>query len=149
MCPQTGATCGHPLSDDISPKGTTMDQYLAVLKKYAQFDGRARRKEFWMFVLFNVLVSVGLSVVDTIVTNRIVGFPLLGTIYSLAVLVPSIAVGVRRLHDTGRSGWFILIGLIPCIGVIILIVFYAEEGKSGSNQDGTDPKAGERDALAG
>ena len=124
-----------------------MQWYTEVLKKYAVFSGRARRKEFWMFALINIGISIVLSILDAIIGTRTdSGFGILSGIYSLAVLLPSLAVGVRRLHDTGRSGWWILIGLIPLIGAIVLIVFYAQEGKPGDNQYGPDPKAGERAA---
>jgi uncharacterized membrane protein YhaH (DUF805 family) len=120
-----------------------MEWYLAVLRKYAVFTGRARRREFWMFTLVNVLISIGLSIIDAIIgTDYGSGYGILSTIYGLAVLIPSIAVGVRRLHDTGRTGWWILIALVPCVGFIVLIVFYATEGQRGDNQYGTDPKAG-------
>ena len=120
-----------------------MEWYLAVLRKYAVFTGRARRREFWMFSLVNVLISIGLSIIDTIIgTDYGAGYGVWSTIYGLAVLIPSIAVGVRRLHDTGRTGWWILIGLVPCVGFIVLIVFYATDGQRGDNQYGTDPKAG-------
>lgn len=123
-----------------------MEWYTTVLKKYVEFSGRARRKEFWMFTLFNVIISIILGIIDRIIGtdygNGSSG--LLSTIYSLGVLLPSIAVGIRRLHDTNRSGWWILIGLIPCVGWIILIVFYATEGVAGPNQYGPDPKAAER-----
>jgi uncharacterized membrane protein YhaH (DUF805 family) len=123
-----------------------MEWYTTVLKKYAEFSGRARRKEFWMFVLINWIISIGFSIIDRLLgltyANRSGG--VLQSIYGLAVLVPSLAVGVRRLHDTGRSGWWILIGLIPIIGWIILIVFWATDGTTGQNQHGPDPKAEER-----
>ena len=122
-----------------------MDQYLAVWKKFADFNGRARRKEYWMFVLFSVIISVVLGVIDGVAgTPSAGGYGLLGGLYVLAIFVPALAVTVRRLHDTNRSGWFILLGFIPCIGIIILIVFYAEDGTKGSNQFGSDPKGGER-----
>ncbi|GGT79803.1 MULTISPECIES: DUF805 domain-containing protein [Streptomyces] len=112
-----------------------MNWYLDVLKKYAVFGGRARRKEFWMFTLFSVIISIVLSVID-----GVLGMQLLSLIYSLAVLIPTLAVSVRRLHDTGRSGWWILIGLIPLVGAIILIVFYATEGNQSENAHGPNPK---------
>lgn len=112
-----------------------MEWYLKVLRQYADFDGRARRKEYWMFVLFNFLLSIGVSAID-----YMLGTSFLGMIYSLAVLVPSIAVGVRRLHDIGKSGWMLLVGLIPLVGVIWLLVLFASEGHIGPNQYGEDPK---------
>lgn len=114
-----------------------MDWYLAVLKKYADFSGRARRTEFWMFALFNVVIGVGLSIVE-----GIFGGPgVLSGLYTLAVLIPGIAVGVRRLHDTNRSGWWLLIWFVPVVGWIVLIVFWAQEGNKGANPFGPDPKA--------
>ncbi|GAB2641002.1 DUF805 domain-containing protein [Kribbella swartbergensis] len=124
-----------------------MQWYIDVLKKYAVFSGRARRKEYWMFVLFNVIISIILGIIDRIIGTDFgnnSGNGWLSTIYSLAVLVPSIAVGIRRMHDTNRSGWWVLINLVPCIGWIWFIVLAAQEGTAGDNQHGPDPKAAER-----
>ncbi|MFG3345987.1 DUF805 domain-containing protein [Streptomyces sp. NPDC048018] len=112
-----------------------MNWYLEAFKKYAVFSGRARRKEFWMFQLFNLLASIIASVID-----GALGIQLLSLIYLLAVLVPSLAIAVRRLHDTGRSGWWLLIGLIPLVGAIVLLVFYCTEGDQAPNEHGTNPK---------
>lgn len=113
-----------------------MNWYLDVLKKYAVFEGRARRKELWMFVLFNAIVLIALSLVEAIVG----GPGILSGLYSLAVLIPSLAVGARRLHDTGRSGWWQLIALVPFIGTIVLIVFFVADSQPGTNQYGPNPK---------
>ncbi|TDO45259.1 uncharacterized membrane protein YhaH (DUF805 family) [Kribbella sp. VKM Ac-2527] len=121
-----------------------MQWYTEVLKKYAVFSGRARRKEYWMFFLFNLVISVILSIVDSVAGTNGSGVGIISTIYSLAVLLPSIAVLVRRLHDTGKSGFWVFIGLVPLIGAIVLIVFAATEGNPGDNQYGPDPKAAER-----
>ncbi len=124
-----------------------MQWYIDVLKKYAVFDGRARRKEYWMFVLFNVIISIILGILDRIIGTDFGGGSSSGwlsTIYSLAVLLPSIGVAIRRMHDTNRSGWWILINLIPCVGFIWFIVLAAQEGTAGDNQYGPDPKAAER-----
>ncbi len=113
-----------------------MNWYLDVLKKYAVADGRARRKEYWMFVLFNVIISLVLQGLDAVAkTNGI-----LAGAYGLGVLAPSICVGIRRLHDTNRSGWWWLIIFVPLVGAIMLIVFFATEGTSGDNQYGSNPK---------
>ncbi|MGV9789742.1 DUF805 domain-containing protein [Streptomyces sp. NPDC004673] len=112
-----------------------MHWYVDVLKKYAVFSGRARRQEYWMFTLFNLIISIVLSIVDNALDTQIIQ-----TVYGLAVLLPSLAVGARRLHDTSRSGWWLLIGLIPLIGWIILIVFFASEGKAEANEYGPNPK---------
>jgi uncharacterized membrane protein YhaH (DUF805 family) len=113
-----------------------MKWYLKVLRQYADFTGRARRKEYWMFTLVSGIISVVLAILDNVLTTS-----LLGVLYSLAVLLPSLAVGARRLHDTGRSGWWLLIGIIPLIGWIVLIVFLATDGERQPNAYGPDPKA--------
>jgi uncharacterized membrane protein YhaH (DUF805 family) len=129
-----------------------MQWFTEVIKKYAVFSGRARRKEFWMFTLFSVIISIILSIVDRAIgttygANDSSG--VLQSIYGLAILLPTIGVSIRRMHDTGRSGWWILIALIPCVGWIIFIVFAAQEGNAGDNQHGPDPKAAERFGPAG
>jgi uncharacterized membrane protein YhaH (DUF805 family) len=113
-----------------------MEWYLKVLKNYVGFQGRARRKEYWMFVLVSVIVSIVLNILESMLGMNSV----LSGLYSLAVLLPSLAVGVRRLHDTGRSGWWLLLSLIPLVGAIILIVFMCQESQEGSNQYGPNPK---------
>jgi uncharacterized membrane protein YhaH (DUF805 family) len=112
-----------------------MNWYLAVLKNYVGFSGRARRTEFWMFILFNLIIEIVLNII-----GRALDTTLPATIYGLAVLLPALAVWVRRLHDTGRSGWWLLIGLIPLIGAIVLLVFAASPGNVGPNNYGPDPK---------
>ncbi len=102
----------------------------AVFSKYATFEGRARRAEYWWFVLFSFIIAVVLNLINP---------GLLGGIWSLATLLPSLAVGARRLHDTDRSGWWLLIGFIPVIGLIVLIVFFASRGQTGANRFGADP----------
>jgi uncharacterized membrane protein YhaH (DUF805 family) len=116
--------------------------YLEALKKYAVFSGRARRTEFWYFVLFNIIVTIVLSLIDTLLGtfNVLRGVGLLSGIYGLAVLIPTLAVIVRRLHDVDRTGWWIFIGLIPLIGAIVLLVFELTPGTPGSNRYGPDPK---------
>jgi len=120
-----------------------MNWYFQVLKKYAVFKGRARRKEYWYFALFNIIVSLVLGVVDVLTGSFSSedGMGLLGAIYSLAILIPAIAVSVRRLHDTGRSGWWLLIILIPLIGAIILLFFTVQDSKPEENKYGPSPKA--------
>ena len=119
-----------------------MNWYLYVLKNYATFSGRARRKEYWMFFLFNVLISLGLGVLDVVVGTYSVEYEtgLFSGLYSLLVLIPSIAVSVRRLHDTNRSGWWIVISLIPIIGVLVLFVFMCLDSQPGTNRFGANPK---------
>ena len=119
-----------------------MNWYLNVLKQYAVFKGRARRKEYWFFILFNLIASVVLTVIDfmTGLLDAELGIGLLSGLYSLAVLVPSLAVTVRRLHDTDRSGWWLLIGLVPLIGAIVLLVFMLLDGTPCDNRHGASPK---------
>lgn len=113
-----------------------MNWYLTVLKKYAVFDGRAGRQEFWFFFLFNLIVVIVLGFIDKMLGSA--GF--LGLIYALAVLLPNIGVSIRRLHDTNRSGWWLLLSFIPLIGAIVLLVFMALEGTPGANQYGEGPE---------
>lgn len=109
-----------------------MEWYLKVLKNFADFKGRARRQEYWMFVLFNVLISFGLSAIDLALNINF-----LSLIYTLIVIVPSIAVAVRRLHDIGKSGINFLFVLIPIVGAIILLLWLIKEGgKNGNDQKG-------------
>jgi uncharacterized membrane protein YhaH (DUF805 family) len=119
-----------------------MNWYLEVLRKYAVFDGRARRKEYWYFFLINTVISIFLAFIDSFTgtISEDVGIGLLDGLYALAVLIPGTAVTVRRLHDTDRSGWWILIGLIPVIGGIALLVFMVLDSTPGDNQYGPNPK---------
>jgi uncharacterized membrane protein YhaH (DUF805 family) len=135
-----------------------MEWMLLPLKRYAQFSGRSQRKEYWMFVLFIVITSIVLSMLDSILglgggmsrttysngttfgTAANLNGGLLNGVFSLAIIIPSIAVAARRLHDIGKSGWWMLIGLIPLVGWIIVIVWYCMDGTHGPNRFGPDPK---------
>ena len=128
----------------LASKAGNMNWFIAVLtKKYAEFSGRARRAEYWYFVLFYLLIYIGVTIIDRILGtySSTAGVGLLQTLFSLSVLIPSIAVGIRRLHDTDRSGWWLLIAFIPLIGAIVLLIFTVQEGTSGDNQYGPDPKS--------
>ena len=114
-----------------------MNWYFVALKKYAEFNGRARRREYWWFTLVNVIIVILLSVVGRITH---IG-PWLSALYGLAILIPGLAVGVRRLHDTNRSGWWLLIALVPFVGAIILLVFVLLDSQPGDNRYGPNPKA--------
>ena len=122
--------------------GGNMNWYIGVLKKYAEFGGRAQKAEYWYFLLFTILVSIVLGIIDRITGSFMpkVGMGLLGALYSLAVFIPSLAVSIRRLHDTGRSGWWLFIGLIPLVGAIVLIIFMVQDSNPGENQYGQNPK---------
>ncbi len=108
-----------------------MEYYIGVLKKYAVFEGRATRSEFWYFFLFNLIISTIISFLH---------IPILGFVYALGVLIPGLAVGARRLHDIGKSGWWLLIGPIPLVGAIVLIIFAAMDSQPGDNEYGLNPK---------
>jgi uncharacterized membrane protein YhaH (DUF805 family) len=120
-----------------------MQWYAKVLRQYADFNGRARRTEYWMFVLVSTIVELVLALGDEVVflAPGLSTTGWLSTVYSVTLIIPTLAVGARRLHDTGRSGWWLLIGLIPLIGPIVLIVFLTLEGQRSSNSYGPDPKA--------
>jgi len=123
-----------------------MEWYLKVLKQYADFSGRARRTEYWMFYLFNSFIPIGLMIIGGILFAMnessvpfIICMVLVG-LYSLAVFIPSLAVTVRRLHDTNHSGWMYFVSLIPIIGGIWLLILLCTDGTHGQNQYGPDPK---------
>jgi uncharacterized membrane protein YhaH (DUF805 family) len=123
---------------------SAMRWFLKVLSQYADFSGRARRAEYWYFVLVCVLISIPLLVLDFMfeLYSHAAGIGALSGLFLLFMLVPSVAVGVRRLHDTGRSGWWWLINLVPFIGPFIIIVLCIERGQSFVNRFGADPLAG-------
>ena len=125
-----------------------MEWYLKVMRdNYANFSGRARRKEYWMFVLVQTIVMIGLMILDSVLglDFELQGISLgYGYLYLIGIIVhfsPSLALVVRRLHDVGKSGWFYFIFLIPLIGVIWLLVLYCTEGQKQDNKWGPDPKA--------
>lgn len=119
-----------------------MNWYLQALRQYAVFEGRARRKEYWFFALFNLIAIVLLAIVDeqagTFSEQAEIG--LFSGLYLLAVFIPGLAVSVRRLHDIGRSGWWVLIGILPLLGGLVLLVFAALDSQPGANQYGPNPK---------
>ena len=120
-----------------------MEWMLMPLKRYADFSGRSRRKEYWMFVLGVFIAVILLSIVEGVLgLSGMVGgvYGPLTTILLLAIIIPSIAVQVRRFHDQDKSGWFVLLALIPFVGGIAVLVFMCLEGTKGSNRFGPDPK---------
>ena len=117
-----------------------MNWYLECLKKYAVFSGRAQRMEYWMFVLFYVIFAIALGIVESIIGLGGEGGGLLSGLFVLGMLIPSLAVTVRRLHDTDHSAWWLLIGLVPLIGSIILFIFMVQDSQEGENRYGPNPK---------
>ena len=122
-----------------------MNWYIKCLKQYFDFDGRARRKEYWMYVLINVIITAILMTIDYLLGWFDIQYRIgvLSGIYAVAVCLPGLAVCVRRLHDIGKSGWYYLLGLIPIVGPIILLVYYCTEGDRFENAWGEDPKKDE------
>jgi uncharacterized membrane protein YhaH (DUF805 family) len=120
-----------------------MHWYFDGLKQYAVFSGRARRKEYWFYQLFNTLFVVALVVVDAMTGTMRgkAGLGLLSGLFVLATLLPSLGMLVRRLHDTNRSGWWILIGFVPLVGPLIMLVFTLQDSEVSANQHGPNPKA--------
>jgi uncharacterized membrane protein YhaH (DUF805 family) len=121
-----------------------MNWYVKVLKNYADFGGRATRAEYWYFTLFNFLALCVLTFIDSMIGsfNADMGIGLLGGVYYPAVFTPTLAVSVRRLHDTDRSGWWQLIVLIPIIGPLVLLIFMVQDSQPVDNQYGPNPKPG-------
>jgi uncharacterized membrane protein YhaH (DUF805 family) len=118
-----------------------MEWMLMPLRRYAEFSGRSRRKEYWMFTLGVVIAVVVLSIVEGILglAQTVGPYGPLSALLLVALIIPSIAVGIRRLHDTNRSGWWLLISLIPLVGGLILLYFYVLPGTTGPNDYGPDP----------
>ena len=132
-----------------------MNWYIKCLKNYAVFSGRARRTEYWMFILFNFIFASIAIFLDRMLGTEYtqggyglgssygLGYGVIYTLYVLAVAIPSLAVLVRRLHDIGKSGLWVFISLIPIIGAIWIIILAVTDGVSGSNKYGSDPKLAE------
>ena len=127
--------------------------FIDTLKnRYADFKGRASRSEYWYYLLFSIIVNIILGLIDSLVLNPVLGIQplveqshtgILGTLYSLAILIPSFALGLRRLHDIGKSGWWILLAIIPIvnfIGIFVLLYFFIKDSQPGSNAYGPNPK---------
>ena len=118
-----------------------MNWYLDAWKNYVTFTGRSRRTAYWMFVLFNFIAVILANVIDNVLgLAGQSGYGPVSMIYGLAVFLPGLALAIRRLHDTGRTGWWMLIGFLPLIGLIVLIIFFVQDSQPGSNQYGPNPK---------
>jgi uncharacterized membrane protein YhaH (DUF805 family) len=107
-----------------------------VIERYAQFSGRSGRAEYWWFFLANLILGVVFSLLGRVS----VAFAVIYALYGLAMIIPSLSVSVRRLHDINRTGWWVLIALVPIVGVIVLLVFHATAGDPGGNQYGYPPE---------
>ena len=119
-----------------------MEWYVKVLRQYADFEGRARRKEFWMFQLFHLIILFTLAMIGGVFAAAELGVGMIAyVIYALGTIIPSLALSVRRMHDLDKSGWMLLVGIIPLIGPIWLLILYMTEGTQGENAYGPDPKA--------
>ena len=125
---------------DLRGKGETMHWYLKVLKNFSDFYSRARRTEYWVFTGISLLITLALGLTDTVMGLDPSSFLTLSGFYGLFVLIPSLAVTVRRLHDIGRTGWWVLICLVPCLGLIVLLVFMCTDSQPGRNMYGENPK---------
>ncbi|SFZ98592.1 Integral membrane protein [hydrothermal vent metagenome] len=120
-----------------------------IKNSYAKFDGRASRSQFWYFALFYFIANLILALVDTFLINPMLGATpdqvgqggFLQIIFALALLVPSIAIAIRRLHDIGKSGWWYLIAFIPVIGILVLLYFFVQDSQPEANQYGYNPKS--------
>lgn len=123
-----------------------MKEFLDVFKKTLDFKSRSRRKEYWMFILFTSIISIVLSIIEIALSLEIAAdIGLLSTIFTLIILIPSLSVTVRRLHDIGRTGWWLLLSFIPILGWIALFVFTLLDSESGNNKYGSNPKELEHD----
>lgn len=120
-----------------------MNHFVDALRKYVDFSGRASRAQFWWFLLVAIVISIVLSILDnalgTVPDGQYWSSGLLSSLFSLAIFLPSLALLVRRLHDTGRSGWWVLLVLVPCIGLIAWFVFALQASENGVNQWGPNP----------
>ena len=134
----SGGNLGRQMREADSP----FSYYTGAFSKYFQFQGRARRAEYWWFTLFNMLISIAITVVEigAGLTDLEATYGPLSTLYLLALFFPTLALGVRRLHDIGRSGWWLLIGIIPLIGIVVLLIFVCTDSERGENAFGPSPK---------
>jgi uncharacterized membrane protein YhaH (DUF805 family) len=120
-----------------------MTWFLAAVRKYAVSRGRARRREYWMFVLVSLVLCFVLALLAAMAgVDSDQGATLVWLAYMAVLLLPGLAVSVRRLHDTGRSGWWVLVGIVPLLGALVLFVFHVQDGEPGENRYGRSPKYG-------
>ena len=117
-----------------------MSWYFQVLKRYAVFGERSQRMEYWMFSLFYIIFGILIGIIDGLLGAGGEGGGLLSLLFILGMTIPSLAVTFRRLHDTDHSGWWLLVGLVPLVGMIILLIFMVQDSQAGANQYGPNPK---------
>lgn len=119
-----------------------MKWFIGVFKKAFNFSDRSRRTEYWMFTLIAIILSILLGVIDAVAGLEIIeGVGILSTLFSLLLIIPGLSLTVRRLHDIGKSGWWVLISLIPLVGAIVLLVFTVKDSEPSANEYGMNPKA--------
>lgn len=123
-------------------KGLVMNYYSICLSKFADFSGRARRREYWTFALVNCLIALLLLILGLAFGEDSPASNILVTIFYLIMLIPNLSVSVRRLHDIGKSGWWLFIGLVPLVGSLLLLVWSFMDSEEGENQYGENPKGG-------
>lgn len=119
-----------------------MKWFVYCVKNYAKFSGRARRQEYWMYVLFYIIFGIAAGVVDTVLgtNDPDTGVGMISGLYSLVLLIPSLAVAARRLHDSGKSGFWLLLAFIPLVGFVVLLIFMLLDSEPGANKYGPNPK---------
>ncbi len=119
-----------------------VEWYMLAMRRYLDFTGRSRRREYWFFALGNVIIGIALMLVERVtgMTSGVFGYGILTIVFDLLIVLPSLAVSIRRLHDTGRSGWWLLIGLVPILGGLVLLYFFLLDSEPGINAYGLNPK---------
>lgn len=152
FCPACGKKIGANVFDVSTPEpqnNTLISAYISMFKKYADFKGRSRRREYWLVALANLIIAIPMYICNFAASSSgsedLLGafavLSLVYSIYALVTFVPTLALTVRRLHDIGKSGWWILISFVPCgIGAIVMLVFLCKDSESGSNMYGRSPK---------
>ena len=129
---------------EANPQVGFIDAIKLAFKNYINFNGRSRRSELWWFFLFNIIIQIIISILANLITKYLI---YLSYIYVLIAFLPSLGLGVRRLHDIGKSGWYIFIAFIPLVGAFILLYFYCLDSENQSNEYGDSPKYGKNTSL--
>ncbi len=129
---------------EANPQVGFIDAIKLAFKNYINFNGRSRRSELWWFFLFNIIIQIIISILANLITKYLI---YLSYIYVLIAFLPSLGLGVRRLHDIGKSGWYIFIAFIPLVGAFILLYFYCLDSENQSNEYGESPKYGKNTSL--